>query len=373
MKPRIIAFYLPQFHPMKENDEWWGKGFTEWTNVGKAKPLFKGHNQPRVPTELGYYDLRMPEVREQQAQLAREAGVEAFCYWHYWFGNGKQLMQDIFNDVLESGHPDFPFCLGWANHSWYNKTWNPDGTSTNKLLLEQTYPGIEDEKMHFAFFLKAFKDKRYVKVNGAPLLYIFETTKIPDDYLIHLRQWTKEAGFPDLYLVGNIPGDNLDVKPHCPEAYNAFTIIRQAGTVKSEFFRKHHSGLPFFVHRVFANIRTRIFHLPRVVEDYKKFIPYMVTEHEKDIKSIPCIIPQWDHTPRSGLNGTLFVNTSPKLFYEVAMRAFNMIKKKPAQEQLVILKSWNEWGEGNFMEPDLAFGRGFIDALGKAVRDVAKW
>ena len=176
MNPRIIAFYLPQFHPFKENDEWWGKGFTEWTNVGKAKPLFKGHNQPRVPTELGYYDLRLPIVREQQAEMAREAGVEAFCYWHYWFGNGKRLIADIFDEVLYSGKPDFPFCLGWANHSWYAKNWNADGTTTNKLLIEQTYPGIEDEKMHFAFLLKAFKDKRYTKVNGCPLFYIFDPT-----------------------------------------------------------------------------------------------------------------------------------------------------------------------------------------------------
>ena len=125
-KARVIAFYLPQFHPIKENDEWWGKGFTEWTNVGKAKPLFKGHYQPRVPADLGYYDLRMPEVREAQADMAREAGIEGFMYWHYWFGNGKQILERPFNEVLSSGKPDFPFCLGWANHSWTRRTWNSD-------------------------------------------------------------------------------------------------------------------------------------------------------------------------------------------------------------------------------------------------------
>lgn len=117
MNPKIIAFYLPQFHPIKENDEWWGKGFTEWTNVRKAKPLFKGHDQPRIPADLGYYDLRDPEIREKQAQLAREAGITAFCYWHYWLGNGKRLLESIFDNVLSSGKPDFPFCLGWANHT----------------------------------------------------------------------------------------------------------------------------------------------------------------------------------------------------------------------------------------------------------------
>ena len=118
MKARVIALYLPQFHPIPENDKYWGKGFTEWTNVGKAKPLFKGHYQPRVPADLGYYDLRMPEVREAQAGLAREAGIEGFCYWHYWFGNGRMLLERPFQEVLDSGKPEFPFCLGWANHSW---------------------------------------------------------------------------------------------------------------------------------------------------------------------------------------------------------------------------------------------------------------
>ena len=139
-KARVIAFYLPQFHPVPENDRWWGKGFTEWTNVGKAQPLFKGHYQPRVPADLGYYDLRMPEVRELQADMAREAGIEGFCYWHYWFGNGKKMLERPFTEVLSSGRPDFPFCLGWANHTWTNKTWEV-GTKRVKesILMEMVY------------------------------------------------------------------------------------------------------------------------------------------------------------------------------------------------------------------------------------------
>ena len=142
-KARVLAFYLPQYHPIPENDKWYGKGFTEWTNVGKAKPLFRGHYQPRVPADLGYYDLRMPEVREAQAQLAKDAGIEGFMYWHYWFGNGKMVLQDIFEEVLKSGKPDFPFCLGWANESWMAKLWNKNG-ATGKTLIEQKYTGKED-------------------------------------------------------------------------------------------------------------------------------------------------------------------------------------------------------------------------------------
>ena len=169
---KVLAYYLPQYYPTKENDQWWGKGFTEWTNVGKAEKLWKGHYQPKVPADLGYYDLRLPIVREQQAALAREAGVSGFLYWHYWFGNGKRLLSEVFQDVLDSGKPDFPFALAWANHSWYKKSWASD-TNSNELLLAQTYPGIEDARMHFEFLLKAFRDPRYIKIDGKPFLLIF--------------------------------------------------------------------------------------------------------------------------------------------------------------------------------------------------------
>ena len=369
MNPRIIAFYLPQFHPFKENDEWWGKGFTEWTNVAKAKPLFKGHNQPRVPTELGYYDLRLPIVREQQAEMAREAGVEAFCYWHYWFGNGKRLIADIFDEVLYSGKPDFPFCLGWANHSWYAKNWNADGTTTNKLLIEQTYPGIEDEKMHFAFLLKAFKDKRYTKVNGCPLFYIFDPTSLPKEYLDNFRKWSKEEGFPDLYIVANISGA-LNVKTNfLSQGYDAVSYQRLAGMTTNKILLKY-GDLGNKISYHLRQFRGKMLHRPPFMTDYKKFMPYLITDKERERQVIPTIVPQWDHTPRSGWNGSLFVNTSPELFYEHAKQAFDAIKNKPEEEQIVFLKSWNEWGEGNFMEPDLTFGRGFIEALRKAIDEL---
>lgn len=144
--PRTIAFYLPQFYPTPENDAWWGKGFTEWTNVGRAKPLFRGNYQPRVPADLGYYDLRIPEVRVRQAELARAAGIEGFCYWHYWFA-GRRLLERVFEEVVESGSPDFPFCLCWANHSWKAKTWDP--TVPDKMLMEQT--GGRERPARFLF------------------------------------------------------------------------------------------------------------------------------------------------------------------------------------------------------------------------------
>lgn len=148
-KPKLIAFYLPQYHPTLDNDKWWGKGFTEWTNVGKAKPLFIGHYQPKVPADLGYYDLRVPEVRELQASLAKEAGIYGFCYYHYWFGNGRKELELPFAEVLKSEKPNFPFCLCWANESWHSKFWNKDGSIEKKILIEQLYPGDDDIINHF--------------------------------------------------------------------------------------------------------------------------------------------------------------------------------------------------------------------------------
>lgn len=354
--PQIIAFYLPQFHPFKENDEWWGKGFTEWTNVGKAKPLFKGHNQPRVPTELGYYDLRLPEIREQQAQMARDAGVTAFCYWHYWFGNGKTLIADIFDSVLCSGKPDFPFCLGWANHSWYAKNWNSDGTSTNKLLIKQTYPGLEDEKMHFSFFLKAFKDRRYVKVNGKPLLYIFDPRTLPDEYIKNLKEWTSEAGFEGLYLVGNISSPDVVKEDLLKKGYDAVSYQRLGNS-----FSKNRGKRALM--RLWSNLKGVMTHRPANLRDYRKSYHNLITEEDKSFDVIPSIVPQWDHTPRSGWNGSLFTNATPEYFGKHVAEALQAIKDKPEELQLIFLKSWNEWGEGNMMEPDLTFGRGFINAL----------
>ena len=204
-KYRVIAFYLPQYYPIAENDETWGKGFTEWTNVAKAKPLFKGHYQPRVPADLGFYDLRVPEVREAQAQMAREAGIEGFMYWHYWFGNGKKLLDRPFKEVLESGKPDFPFCLAWANHSWTTKTWTTTKQfQKNKMIVEQLYPGKEDFINHFNAVLPAFKDKRYLTVDGEPIFLIYEPLTIPNtkEFIKLWKELAIENGLKGIHFIG---------------------------------------------------------------------------------------------------------------------------------------------------------------------------
>ncbi len=358
----IIAFYLPQFHPFKENDEWWGKGFTEWTNVGKAKPLFKGHNQPRVPTELGYYDLRLPLVREQQAEMARDAGVTGFCYWHYWLGNGRRLIPEIFDEVLNTGKPEFPFCLGWANHSWFAKNWNSDGTTTEKLLAEQTYPGLEDAKLHFDYLLKAFKDPRYIKIEGKPLLYIFRPKEVPQLYIDYFKNAALNSGFPGIFLVGELKGQESRVqcisRGFDAVSYQRLTEIPTAGQVfPGQILAK----------KIIRRINRAARGLPPRLEDYGKVYSRLLTPLEKENDVFPVLLPQWDHSPRSGKNGTIFINAKPEVFYKHAKQALKIVKEKAAEKQILFLKSWNEWGEGNMMEPDLTYGRGFINALRRAV------
>ena len=198
-KARLLAFYLPQFHPIPENNSWWGPGFTEWTNVAKAKPLFKGHHQPNIPADLGFYDLRLSEVRAAQADMARKYGIEGFCYWHYWFGNGRRILERPFVEVLQSGEPDFPFCLAWANQSW-SGVWH--GNPKN-ILIQQIYPGPDDEIAHFKAVLPAFRDKRYVRVEGKPLFVVYDPANLPNpaSFIGHWRALAAQAELPGLFFV----------------------------------------------------------------------------------------------------------------------------------------------------------------------------
>ena len=210
-KARVIAIYLPQYHPIPENDEVWGKGFTEWTNVAQAKPLFRGHYQPRIPADFGFYDLRMPEVREMQAEYARRAGIEGFMYWQYYFGNGKKLLERPFEEVLASGKPDFPFCLGWANHSWQTLTWKRDASKKEgkTMIMEQRYDGEKQYIDHFYYNLPAFKDKRYITVDGKPIFLIWNPMDHPDQISLLIKTWkrlAKENGLPGIHMIGSCNG-----------------------------------------------------------------------------------------------------------------------------------------------------------------------
>ena len=362
MKPRVIAYYLPQYHPFPENDEWWGKGFTEWTNVVRARKLFPGHVQPHVPADLGFYDLRLPEIREEQAQLAREAGIEGFCYYEYWFGNGRQLMQRPFEEVVASGKPDFPFCLAWANHSWYKKLWDPKNPGKDKLLIEQLYPGEADYEAHFMHLLPAFRDHRYILVNGKPFYIVYDALHFQDvsTFIKTWRRLAKENGLDDFYFVATdfnsehrdeILGMGFDAIHNVDQ----LNIYHQASNIR----------------KAFQTIAGKYLRIPKIYK-YKKAIKYMINDDCRQRNVFPVIVPNWDHTPRSGARGLVMTDSHPKYFKQLASMAFDMVKDKPAEEQIVILKSWNEWGEGNYMEPDLQYGHGYINALHEAIEEVTK-
>ncbi len=216
----VLAFYLPQFHPIPENDQWWEPGFTEWTNVTKARPLFRGHPQPHLPADLGFYDLRVPEVREHQAELARAAGLTGFIYWHYWFA-GRRLLQRPFDEVLASREPDFPFCLAWANHSWSDRWMGGE----ERMMLEQTYPGPEDDRAHFEYLRAAFDDPRYIRIDGAPVFFVFRADLLPDAprFVESLREMATDDG--GIYLVSC--GPFADPATHVAQGFDALVFIEK--------------------------------------------------------------------------------------------------------------------------------------------------
>lgn len=346
---RLIANYLPQFHPIPENDRFWGPGFTEWTNVAKAKPLFPGHYQPHIPADLGFYDLRVPEVREQQAELAWGAGIEAFCYWHYWFGGGLRLLDRPLREVVQSGRPGFSFCVGWANESW-SGIWHG---AADRTLIEQAYPGRKDEKDHFRYLLPMFHDERYLRVDGKPLFLVLRATQIPEvrRFTDHWRELAVQSGLPGLHLVAY----EKDDWPAEQYGFDAATWAHQS-TMKWVYRNDH---------RRVADRAAR--GLPIHVYDYEEAIPWMhgpkfpnfpVGDHH-----YPSIVCGWDNSPRSGAAATILHGYHPELFRQHVRHVLCRVLHKPWQHRVVFAKSWNEWAEGNYLEPEVRYGRAFLEIL----------
>ena len=357
---QIIAFYLPQFHPTPHNNEWWGEGFTEWTNVAKAKPLFRGHYQPKIPADLGFYDLRMPEIKEKQVELAKRAGVTGFCYYHYWFGNGHQELELPFNQVVETGKPDFPFCLCWANETWSRKFWNKEGNVSEKQdLAVQQYLGEEDDRLHFQTLLEAFKDKRYYHIDGRLVFMIYRPLQFEEveRFMALWNQLAKENGLDGFYFIGY-----------------SLNVAEEHDTIINKGFDAVCS-----CHLGYGN-QTKLMHIMRKVLSvftnsprkfsYKKMIPQLISKEDSLNDVFPTIIPNWDHTPRSKDHGYLYDKSTPELFEKHCKEVLEQVSKKQGNRQIVFLKSWNEWGEGNYMEPDLKYGCGYIDALKSAIKNV---
>lgn len=363
MNARVIAWYLPQFHPIKENDETWGKGFTEWTNVAKAKPLFRGHNEPRIPADLGFYDLRLPEVREAQAELAREAGVEGFMYWHYWFGGGKMLLEKPAEWLLNTGKPDFPFCFGWANHSWTTKTWEK-GKALEKprMIAEMRYLGKEDNYNHFKYCLPFFKDKRYIRIENKPLFLIYAPQDFIEfnDFKEQWNNWAVQEGLNGIYFIGISRGRKISYEKVKQWGYDGVCNNNrndaESATIGSKFLR---SLKGFLGQRYGLMLNTY---------DYSKVMSKFFSEDNRKLDCYPTITPGYDRSPRGGRKALIYTNPSPKAFKEHVKKTLDYIKDKDNDHKIIFLDSWNEWAEGNYMEPDLTFKHGYIDALKSIIK-----
>lgn len=385
MKERVIALYLPQFHPIPENDLWWGKGFTEWTNVGKARPLFRKHYQPRVPADLGYYDLRLPEVRESQVELAKEAGIEGFCYYHYWFGKGRQLLERPFNEVVSSGKPDFPFCLCWANHSWTNRTWDVKAAKVKpQMLMRQSYGGYEDYRLHFNSLLSAFRDDRYMTIDNKLIFVIYDPFSFADisNFMKTWHDLARGNEIRDFYFIAMVPailntkivegGKREYSKPDLKSSsalYKkvldmGFDGINSFGKRRGEMLSKGYVRdiLELMLKRLNVDFWVTKYDYERTVSNY--FPPEDAWENV-----YPTILPQWDRTARVGKAEGVYVNSTPEKFKKHVKQAFNMIKNKKEEHRIVFLKSWNEWAEGNYMEPDIIYGHGYLQALREAIEE----
>ncbi len=382
-KARLIAFYLPQFHPIPENDEWWGKGFTEWTNVTRAKPLFPGHYQPRLPADLGFYDLRIPEVRAAQAELARQAGVEGFCYWHYWFA-GRRVLERPLAEVVSSGEPDYPFCLAWANDTWSGH-WYGAGRRT---LIEQTYPGKADHERHFHSLLEAFHDPRYIRVHNRPIFTIFRPKSLPNSEAF-IELWQDLAarnGLDGIHFVAHLFDDELDYQWRAAGYGGAVMtnelklVRRRLWHIAKEKFRISKSE-PHPAQKasrtleaatgtgrlVLHRILQRLLRWPGGVHYYQDAMLFFKSAKALELGCYPSVVPGWDNTARAGRKGIVLHGSTPELFAEHLHDILESVADRPAEDRIVFVKSWNEWAEGNYLEPDQKFGHAYLDVVRSAL------
>lgn len=343
---RLVAFYLPQYHPIEVNDRFHGPGFTEWTHVSRARPLYRGHPQPVQPGELGYYDLRVPEVRHAQAALAQAHGVSAFCYWHYW-SDGERMMERPFHEVLHGGEPDLPFCLGWANHSWL------DVNRPGEVLFDQAYPGPRDDEAHFRAIEAALHDPRYLRVDGKPLVYVFRPLEVPDlqGFTDRWRALAEASGLGGLHFVGQDRNTPAADQPRLNQAVDAMVKVATAATSRRPWrWRvedRLRGGPRRFSYEAMAQTPPRLL-------DWAN-------------ESYPCVLTNWDNTPRWGKTGTVVVDPEPRHLGTMVSQALAQVADRPADHRLVFVKSWNEWAEGNHLEPDAATGRARLEAVRDAL------
>ena len=348
---RPIAIHLPQFHPIPENDLWWGKGFTEWTNVAKAKPLFKGHYQPHLPSDMGFYDLRLPEARQAQADLAKEYGIYGFCYYHYWF-SGKRLLGRPVDDIVKSGKPDFPFMLFWANESWSRRWWGEE----KEVLIKQTY-SEEDDINHINWLCdNAFRDERYIKINGRPAFVIYRPTYLPDyKRTIELfKEIAVKNGLPEPYMISN--SVELEGFDHIMNFEPQFTMLPHAMNDEKA------------LGKLKRNLQLGVLSNELKVYDYKE-VKEIFRLRKSDYKFLPCVFVGYDNTARRSKRGVIIHNQNKEDFKDSLSSAKAIVENYPKDEKIVFINAWNEWAEGNHLEPCQKYGHSFLEAVKEVFDD----
>lgn len=346
---KYIPLYLPQFHTFKENDEWWGEGFTEWTNTKPAVPFFEGHYQPHEPhDDIGYYDLSDVNVMIKQAKMAKDFGIYGFSYYYYWF-NGKKLMEKPLENMLNNKEVDIPFCLFWANHNW-TRSWD---AGNKEILLEQTYDESTNEKF-IDDLVPYFKDERYIRIDNKPVLLIYQSDHLPNpkQTVMEWRKIAKEKYNLELYLV-TVQQNNL-LPPQMFGYDAAMETSPNCRTGKSSRFEKE--KLP----KLPSDVTMTIY-------DYIKNIFLYILEKEEKYKRFNCVYPMWDNTARrKKKNAWMFLGSTPELFEKfLAEMTLKTILRFEPKEQFLFINAWNEWAEGAHLEPDKKYGYAYLEKCKK--------
>jgi lipopolysaccharide biosynthesis protein len=358
---RSIAFYLPQYHPIHENDEWWGRGFTDWRNVASSRPRFRGHHQPQIPADLGFYDLREPETRARQADLARAYGIDGFCYYHYWF-NGRRLLQRPLEEVVASGEPNFPFMICWANEPW-SRRW--DG-SPHELLMDQDY-STGDDLAHIRALAPHLSDPRYITKDGKLVLAIYRTVDLPDPRRT-TDTWREEAvrlGLGELHLcrIEGFHGSHAD-----PRSLGFDAAIQ---------FQPDSRSLPQRVNPGRAGRAARRILRPRSgyrlnnVYDYAAHVERAMSQTQVVYPRYLGVMPAWDNSSRRREWAMIFRGSTPETYEDWVYDSLGKIARAEAESDFLFVNAWNEWAEGAHLEPDLRFGHAYLEAHARALSRAA--
>lgn len=348
--PKLLALYLPQFHVIPENNLWWGDGFTEWTNVKKALPLYNGHAQPRIPLDEKYYDLDDIEVMKWQAELAKKYGVYGFCYYHYWF-NGKKLLERPLENMLKHRSVDIPFCLSWANEPWA-RTW--DGRDTD-VLMPQVYGGQPEWLEHFTYLLDFFKDDRYIKIDNKPIMVIYRVSNIPNvnDMISYWNELAVEHGFSGIYLIETL--NSREKEPYTRDSSAAFEF--------EPSYTLHHRYK--FRYRVLGWLKRKYYKL--ALKSYDSIYNSIV-----DVKTISTgkkrflgAFVDWDNSPRKGRKALIVTGATPAKFGTYFKKQVENAKK--FDSDYIFINAWNEWAEGTYLEPDSRNRLSYLEEIRKVI------